>query len=29
MLWGQAELAHGGLSGDAGPSWRNGDMRVK
>jgi hypothetical protein len=26
---GEAELAHDGRSGDAGPSWRNGDMRVK
>jgi hypothetical protein len=28
-LWEEAELAHGGLSGDTGPSWRNGDTRVK
>jgi hypothetical protein len=27
-LWEGAELAHGGRSGDAGPSWRNGDTRV-
>jgi len=29
MLWEQAGLAHGDRSGDAGPSWRNGDTRVK
>jgi hypothetical protein len=29
MLWEEAELAHGGRSGDTGPSWRNGDTRVK
>ena len=29
MLWNEAELAPGGLSGDAGQSWRKGDTRVK
>ncbi len=28
-LWEEAALAHDGRSGSAGPSWGNGDMRVK